>query len=132
MCGHGAAKGVAGGDKRKLGKEAGGFRHRRAHRRLRKLRRGRALSALLHVRELVAERGHAAFEKSVGDRSHEGVRHARSGTMGEHVAGACISRDLQQTRHAPLRIKRDDHRLRCHDVTITQIRSTPGLSHGRH
>ena len=113
--GHAAAEGFAAGDKRKLGHEPCRFRHRGAHRGLRKLRRIGALAALLHIGELIAKRGDAAFGKPVGDCRHEGMGHAGAGAMGEHVAERVRLRGTcKQTRDALRLIDGDGHGLRRH------------------
>ena len=112
--GHAAAEGLAAGDERKLGHELCRFRHRGAHRGLRKLRRIGAFAALLHIGELIAKRRDAALGEPVGDRGDEGMGHAGAGAVGQHIAGACAARVQQDTRDAMRLIDGDGHGLRRH------------------
>ena len=57
------------------------------------------LAALLHIGELVAERGDAAGFEPLGDRPHERMRHAGAGAMGEHVAGERLRGRNEEPRH---------------------------------
>ena len=98
----------------KLGHEPRRFGHRGAHRGLGELRRIGALAALLHVGELIAKRRDAALREPVGDRRHEGMGHAGAGAVGEHVAGACAARVLQEPRDAPRLVDGDGHGFRRH------------------
>ena len=57
---------------------------------------GEIKDGLLYLRGRATDQINVAGRKVRRERGHEGMRHARSGTMGEHVAGARLSRDLQQ------------------------------------
>ena len=50
------------------------------------------LAARLHVGEVIAEGGHAPPRQAVGGRLHEGVAHARSGTVAEDVQRTALRR----------------------------------------
>ena len=56
---HPSAHGLAAGDERQTGHELARLRHRGPHRRLEHARRIGAPAAMLHVGELVPQRGHA-------------------------------------------------------------------------
>lgn len=72
------------------------------------------LRSALHVRKLVAQRRDAAFGESFGGRRHEGVCHARAGTVREDVARARIGGQQEEAGNG-LRIgNRDLDRLRVH------------------
>jgi hypothetical protein len=85
--GHPAAKGLAAGDQGEIGREPAGRRDRGPDGRVRDRRRIRSPGALLHERELVAQRGDAALRQPGRGRLKEPVGHARPCPMGEHVAG---------------------------------------------
>jgi hypothetical protein len=98
--GHAAAERFSAGEQRQAGHEPLRFHDRRAHRRLRKLRRIGPLPAALHVRKLVAQCGNAALRQIGGDRLHERMLHAGARAMRQHVAGAGSRRLVEQAGHA--------------------------------
>ena len=71
---------------------------RGAHRGVGDRRRIDPLAALLHVGELVAQRGDAALGEAVGDRRHRPVRHPGAGAVGQHQAGGRRRRRLPEAR----------------------------------
>jgi hypothetical protein len=92
---HATAEGAAAGDERQRRHEACTLRDGRAHRGMTEDRRVGTTRTALHVGELVAQCGNAALGEPGCHRVHEGVVHARSSAVRQHIAGARGKRQLE-------------------------------------
>ena len=88
-----------------------GFIHGCANSRVRNLRRVRPPGTLLHIGELVAQRGDAPFGETIGHRCHEGMRYPRAGAMRKHKTRSRLRRPLQKARDLRRMIDRNRYRL---------------------
>jgi hypothetical protein len=97
--GHSAAHGLAAGDEREVGGKLAGLRDRGPDGGFQYCGRVWATGAVLDVRKLVAERGHAATSEETGHVFHETVPHAGAGAVGEDEDGPGVVGPKEEPGH---------------------------------
>ena len=93
--GHPPAQRFAPCDQRKVRRRLGGRLYSGSDRSREDCRRIGSATALLHVGELVAEGCDRLAREFLGNRTHEGMMHARPRAVAQHQQPACVRRAKQ-------------------------------------